>query len=41
LDLSKFFDRVHHQRLLNRLGQQVGDARILSLVRQIGARQAL
>ena len=35
LDLSKFFDRVHHQRLLNRLGQQVGDVRILSLVRQM------
>jgi RNA-directed DNA polymerase len=33
LDLSKFFDRVHHQRLLNRLGQQIGDARILKLVR--------
>ncbi|MFB3829189.1 MAG: reverse transcriptase domain-containing protein [Bryobacteraceae bacterium] len=35
LDLSKFFDRVHHQRLLNRLGQQVGDARILNLVRRM------
>jgi group II intron reverse transcriptase/maturase len=35
LDLSKFFDRVHHQRLLNRLGQQVGDVRILNLVRQM------
>ena len=33
LDLSKFFDRVHHQRLLNRLRQQVGDERILKLVR--------
>ena len=29
-DLSKFFDRVHHQRLLNRLGQQVHDSRILT-----------
>ena len=35
LDLSKFFDRVHHQRLLNRLRQQVGDERILNLVRQM------
>jgi group II intron reverse transcriptase/maturase len=35
LDLSKFFDRVHHQRLLNRLGQQVGDERILNLVKQM------
>jgi RNA-directed DNA polymerase len=35
LDLSKFFDRVHHQRLLNRLGQQVGDVRILNLVRRM------
>ena len=25
LDLSKFFDRVHHQRLLNRLAQRVLD----------------
>jgi group II intron reverse transcriptase/maturase len=35
LDLSKFFDRVHHQRLLNRMGQQVSDVRILNLVRQM------
>jgi len=35
LDLSKFFDRVHHQRLLNRLGEQVGDERILNLVRRM------
>ena len=35
LDLSKFFDRVHHQRLLNRLGQQVSDERILKLVQQM------
>jgi RNA-directed DNA polymerase len=35
LDLSKFFDRVHHQRLLNRLGQQVDDVRILNLVQQM------
>lgn len=33
IDLSKFFDRVHHQRLLDRLGQQVKDPRVLRLVR--------
>jgi RNA-directed DNA polymerase len=35
IDLSKFFDRVHHQRLLNRLGQRVADGRILKLVHQM------
>lgn len=35
IDLSKFFDRVHHERLLNRLGQRVRDVRILRLVRQM------
>ncbi len=35
LDLSKFFDRVHHQRLLNRLEQQVLDKGVLNLVRQM------
>src|SRR5262249_46087160 len=35
IDLSKFFDRVHHQRLLNRLGQQVSDGRILKLVHRM------
>jgi RNA-directed DNA polymerase len=35
LDLSKFFDRVHHQRLLNRLGQKVRDRGVLNLVRQM------
>ena len=35
LDLSKFFDRVHHQRLLSRLRQQVGDERIRNLVRRM------
>ncbi len=35
LDLSKFFDRVHHQRLLNRLEQQVHDSRILDLVKRM------
>jgi group II intron reverse transcriptase/maturase len=35
LDLSKFFDRVHHQRLISRLAQRVADPRILKLVRQM------
>jgi RNA-directed DNA polymerase len=35
IDLSKFFDRVHHQRLLNRLAQRVADGRILKLVHQM------
>jgi RNA-directed DNA polymerase len=33
LDLEKFFDRVDHQRLLDRLGQRVADRRILRIVR--------
>lgn len=35
LDLSKFFDRVHHQRLLSRLAQRIADRRILKLIRQM------
>jgi RNA-directed DNA polymerase len=35
IDLSKFFDRVHHQRLLSRLAQRVRDGRILKLVHQM------
>jgi group II intron reverse transcriptase/maturase len=35
LDLSKFFDRVNHQRLLNRLGQRVSDGRMLMLVHRM------
>jgi len=35
LDLSKFFDRVHHQRLLARLGRRIADPRILKLIRQM------
>lgn len=31
-DLEKFFDRVHHQRLLARLAQRVEDKRVLSLI---------
>jgi retron-type reverse transcriptase len=29
-DLSKFFDRVHHQRLLDRIAQRVSDRRLLA-----------
>jgi len=32
LDLSKFFDRIHHDRLIARLAQQVADKRILRLI---------
>lgn len=35
IDLSKFFDRVHHQRLLGRMSQQVGDGRVLKLVHRM------
>jgi group II intron reverse transcriptase/maturase len=35
LDLEKFFDRVHHQRLLARLAQRIHDRRILALVGQM------
>ena len=33
LDLAQFFDRVHHQRLLDRIGQRVADRRVIDLVR--------
>lgn len=35
LDLEKFFDRVHHDRLMARLGERVKDPRILGLVRRM------
>ena len=35
IDLSKFFDRVNHQRLLSRLGRQVRDGRLLRLVHRM------
>lgn len=35
IDLSKFFDRVHHQRLLSRLAQRIADGRILRLVHRL------
>lgn len=33
LDLEKFFDRVNHDRLMARLAQQIGDKRMLKLIR--------
>lgn len=33
IDLAKFFDRVHHQRLLARIAERVKDPRIADLVR--------
>ena len=35
IDLSKFFDRIHHDRLIARLGQHVPDKRILRLIGMI------
>jgi group II intron reverse transcriptase/maturase len=32
IDLSKFFDRVNHQRLLGRMSQRVEDGRMLKLI---------
>jgi group II intron reverse transcriptase/maturase len=32
IDLEKFFDRVHHQRLMARLAQRVKDKRLLELI---------
>ena len=32
IDLSKFFDRVHHDRLISRLGQHINDKRILRII---------
>jgi len=34
-DLEKFFDRIHHDRLLSRLEQRVKDRRLLRLIRQM------
>jgi RNA-directed DNA polymerase len=33
IDLSKFFDRVNHDRLMSRLAQKVADKRVLNLIR--------
>lgn len=35
LDLEKFFDRVHHQRLLARLEEKVKDKRVLRLIHRM------
>lgn len=35
MDLEKFFDRVHRQRLLARLAQRVDDKRLLTLIGQM------
>ena len=35
MDLSKFFDRVNHQRLLARLGQHVEDGRVLKVIHRM------
>jgi retron-type reverse transcriptase len=35
IDLSKFFDRVHHQRLLDRIAQRFSDRRLLAVVRRM------
>lgn len=32
IDLSKFFDRIHHDRLIARMGQRIADKRILRLI---------
>lgn len=32
IDLSKFFDRIHHDRLISRMGERISDKRILRLV---------
>jgi RNA-directed DNA polymerase len=35
LDLSRFFDRVHHERLLAKLAERIQDRRLLGLIRQM------
>ena len=35
IDLSKFFDRVHHQRLLGRMAEYVRDGRVLKLIHRM------
>lgn len=35
IDLAKFFDRVNHQRLLDRLRQSISDARLLALIKRM------
>lgn len=33
IDIEKFFDRVNHDKLMNRLKQKIGDERLLKLIR--------
>jgi RNA-directed DNA polymerase len=35
IDLEKFFDRIHHDRLISRLGLKIKDKRILRLIGEI------
>jgi group II intron reverse transcriptase/maturase len=35
IDLEKFFDRVHHERLVARLQQRVADPRLIRLIRRM------
>lgn len=35
IDLSKFFDRIHHDRLIQRLGTKIADKRVLKLIGMI------
>lgn len=35
IDLAQFFDRIHHDRLIHRLGLQIRDKRILRLIGKI------
>ena len=42
IDLAKYFDTVNHQRLMTRLGQRIGDKRLLRLIhRMLKARVVL
>ena len=33
IDLEKFFDRVHHDRLMSKLDREIEDKRVLKLIR--------
>ena len=33
IDLEKFFDRVHHDKLMSALSQRIADKRVLKLIR--------